>query len=180
VPHIKCIACGQDIYIDPFARPYNGELACPNCGEHMVIRDDYPKGGITVTRAFPSLEELKPVMDLLTPLEKSRLLEASRCLGVGADTACESMCFDALVSILRRIYGGKGELGHYISKMEQDPDLSEETGFISSFKAIRNKVDHPVRISKKLDAESTFSTTKRLILIIAKKKLSKITRKSKA
>jgi hypothetical protein len=34
-------------------------------------------------------------------------------------------------------------------------------------------VDHPDRISTRLEAESTFSTTKRLVLTIVKKKLKK-------
>jgi hypothetical protein len=171
MPRIVCWRCGyQDIYIDAFARPFNGEIACQKCQASIKVEDDYPKGGITATRAFPSLEELTSVWGSLTPLEQSRLIEASHCLGVEANTMCESACFDSLCSMLRRIYGDKRELGYYIDKMKQDPDLSELAGAVSYFSPIRNKVDHPDKISNALDAESTFTMTKRLILGIIKKK----------
>jgi hypothetical protein len=168
MPTIKCWKCGGEWIHDAFVT--SSIEACPNCRTPHKITE-ITLGNWRVEPAFPSLDELLPVWELLTNLEKSRLIEASRRFGVEAYTMCESACFDALVSILRRIYGGREELGHYMKKMEQDPDLKEEAGFISSFKAIRNKVDHPVQVSSKVDAESTFSTTKRLILIIAKKKL---------
>jgi hypothetical protein len=168
MPTIKCWKCGGEWIHDAFVT--SSIEACPNCGTPHKITEITPMNW-RVEPAFPSLDELLPVWKHLTDLEKSRLIEASRCFGVEAYTMCESACFDALVSILRRIYGGREELGHYVKKMEQDPDLKEEAGFISSFKVIRDKVDHPVRISSRVDAESTFSTTKRLILIIAKKKL---------
>jgi len=112
-----------------------------------------------------------PVWEHLIYQEKNRLLEASRCFGIEAYTMCESVCFDALVSILRRIYGGKEELGHYINKIEQYLVSKEEADFISCFKSIRNKVNHSVRVSSRVDAERMFKTTKRFILVIAKKKL---------
>lgn len=74
------------------------------------------------------------------------------------------MCFDALCSVLRRIYGGKEELRHYVNKTEQDPELRDLAGAISYFRERRIRVDHPVTVSTELEAESTFSTTKRLIL----------------
>lgn len=171
MPDVRCWGCGNSIFIDSYARPYNAEIACPNCGSAIRIHDDFPTGGMTSGRMFPSLDDISKFLDYLTDLEKNRLREASHSFGCGAYTACESMCFDALSSLCRRIYGGKGELGHCVDKMEQDTDLSELAGAIAYFKHRRDKVDHPVSISTKLDGESTFLMTKRLIIGIVKKKL---------
>jgi ribosomal protein L37E len=171
---IKCQKCGHLWYHD-FSIASSIE-ACPMCGTpHRITRsiDQALIYAWKVEPVYPSLDELSPVWDSLTPIEKNRLREAALCFGVEAYTMCESACFDALTSLLRRVYGGRGELGFYVDKMESDPDLKDEAGFIASFRFIRNRVDHPDRISTRLEAESTFSTTKRLVLTIVKKKLKK-------
>ncbi len=107
----------------------------------------------------------------LNDIERDRILEAIKCMLVGAYTACESMCYDALVSLLRRIYGERRELGYYVRKMEEDPDLKDVKGAISYFAARRHEVDHPERVSTQDEAESTYMMTRRLIKEIIKKKL---------
>ena len=106
----------------------------------------------------------------LTPIEQSRLIEAAKCYAVEAYTACESMCYDALVSVLRRIYGGRRELGYYVSLMEQDPDLRDVRGAIAYFATKRHEVDHPDRISNELEAKNALNMTKQLIKEILSKK----------
>jgi hypothetical protein len=171
-PHfvVSCPECNLPVKVYCPSFPFEGITTCRNCGTKFYLKTN-GVGSPRMELMFPSIKELESIWGLLTSLEQSRLEEASKCFGVKAYTMCESACFDALVSILRRIYGGREELGHYIPKMERDPDLREEAGFISSFKTIRDKVDHPVRVSTQLDAKSTFETTKRLIRVMAKKKL---------
>ena len=172
VPNVRCVECGSEVYIDSFATPYRGELACENCKTKMWVEGDM-HAGFNVTSLYASLKELEQIWFLLEPIEQSRMTEASRCY-VMAPSMCESACFDALVHILRRVYGGKHELGTYVEKLKKDPELADLHGAISYFGSIRNKVDHPVTISKPLDAESTFAMTKRLILGIARKKADKL------
>ncbi len=167
MPTIICHNCGNNFIHDPTIT--DTIEACTNCKTQIHIKQSSPFNWKT-EQVFPSYKELEPFWDKLTPLVKSRLIEASRCFGCSAYTACESMCFDALCSMLRRIYGGKGELGYYVDKMGKDSDLREFAGAISYFAKIRNRVDHPNGISKRLEAESTFLMTKRLILGIIKKR----------
>ena len=168
MPSVHCPECGSTTYIDAYALPYKGEVGCTECGIHLFVEGDMSIG-FTVTRMRFSLRELEKYWGYLDQLEKTRLEEAVFCSNY-APTACESMCFDALCGLLRRIYGGKRELGFYVGKMEKDPDLRELSGAISYFKARRNEVDHPDRIANPLEAESTFSMTKRLIIGIIEKK----------
>ena len=171
MPELRCYKCGSTWFHDAFVE--ESIDACPSCQTQHKIKYNRPMSW-TVAPAFPSLVELGDVWTLLNELELSRLTEAARCLGIEAYTMSESACFDALGSILRRVYGGKHELGTYVDCMKKDADLNDLHGVISYFSGIRNKVDHPVTISKPLDAESTFTMTKRLILGIAHKKKGKL------
>ena len=56
--------------------------------------------------------------------------------------------------------------------MEKDEDLMDLKGILQYLKDRRNRVAHPDVLSTKLDAESTFQMTKRLLIeIIERKKL---------
>ena len=81
MPIIKCVECGQQIEIDPWAIPYSGELACPSC---RVIMQVYiiTGAGTTVLRKYPSFSELKEIWKKLSDIEKKSLHEASLFLGV--------------------------------------------------------------------------------------------------
>jgi len=50
--------------------------------------------------------------------------------------------------------------------MENDNRLSGLKGILTYFKDVRNRVAHPEKISSKLEAESTFQMTKRLLIEI--------------
>ncbi len=168
MPTIICPDCGKTTYLDPEILHYDWEIACKYCFTKMKVKGSTSKG-IIVTRMRFSLRGLEQYWDYLSKIEQERLEEAVYCSKF-APTACESMCFDALCSLLRRLYGEKKELGYYTKKMEKDPNLSDLSGAISYFYHKRNQVDHPERTSNPLEAESTFSMTKRLILGIFKNK----------
>ena len=76
------------------------------------------------------------------------------------------MSLRVLESILRRIYNVDEPLGRLIERAEQDPRLRSFAFILDYFRETRNRVAHPEKISSRLDAESTFSMTKRLILEI--------------
>ena len=154
---IRCVECGQEIRIDPWSTPYDGELSCPNCGTKMQVFATVREGTF-VRRKYPSFNELKVVWERLSEIEKKSIYEASVSLGVGAYTAIES--------ILRRIYGTNEMLGKLIERMERDNRLADLKGILTYFKDVRNRVAHPEKISSKLEAESTFQMTKRLLIEI--------------
>lgn len=166
MPYFNCPECGNDIIINQSR--YNGEVACKNCATHVFIQCDSTKG-FKITRMRFSLTELEPYWSHLDQIEQSRLNEAVFC-SLYAPSACESMCFDALCSLLRRIYGEKKELGYYTRLMTQDPSLRRLSTAISYFYDRRNEIDHPERIANSLEAESTFLMTKRLIIGIINNK----------
>jgi len=167
MPRIRCVNCGMEIYIDPMATPYEGEAGCPNCGTKMQVY--VSQRGSRVERKYPSLNELRNIQKILSDVEKVSITEASLSLGVGAYTASEMMSLRCLESILRRIYRTNEMLGKLIERMESDNKLSDLKGILSYFKNVRNRVAHPEKISSKLEAESTFQMTKRLLIEIVKK-----------
>jgi len=162
---IRCVECGQEIRIDPWSTPYDGELSCPNCGTKMQVFATVREGTF-VRRKYPSFNELKVVWERLSEIEKKSIYEASISLGVGAYTASEMMSLRCLESILRRIYGTNEMLGKLIERMERDNRLADLKGILTYFKNVRNRVAHPEKISSKLEAESTFQMTKRLLIEI--------------
>ena len=159
--------CGMwtRIRIDPWSTPYDGELSCPNCGTKMQVFATVREGTF-VRRKYPSFNELKVVWERLSEIEKKSIYEASISLGVGAYTASEMMSLRCLESILRRIYGTNEMLGKLIERMERDNRLADLKGILTYFKDVRNRVAHPEKISSKLEAESTFQMTKRLLIEI--------------
>ena len=186
MPKITCWRCGNEYWVDPYIK--EAVVACNKCGAKSRIEDlGLSNYKITPIGAFVSedlIENLlKPLFEdevtkirvwkKLTELEKRRLIEAAKCYAVGAYTACESMSYDALVSVLRRVYGEKRELGYYVEKMERDPDLKDVKGAIAYFAAKRHEVDHPERISNELDAKNALNMTIQLIKEILKRKVRK-------
>ena len=163
----SCISCGKELKL--LSQPYEGEFACIHCKEKMYIKAALLQG-IEIQRVFPTLEELNIVWAKLNPIEQSTLRESTKSFGVGAYTASEFMSARSLEGILRRVYNKKEMLGKLIERMENDSDLKGLGGIFSYFKDVRNRIAHPEEVSTKLDAESTFSTTKRLILEVFKKK----------
>ena len=154
---IRCVECGQEIRIDPWSTPYDGELSCPNCGTKMQVFATVREGTF-VRRKYPSFNELKVVWERLSEIEKKSIYEASVSLGVGAYTASEMMSLRCLESILRRIYG-TNEIRKLIERMERDDRLADLKGILTYFKDVRDRVAHPEKISSKLEAESTFQMT---------------------
>ncbi len=73
------------------------------------------------------------------------------------------MALRTLEGLLRRIYKTNKTLGPLIGKMEHDAKLKDLSGIFTYFKDVRNRIAHPEKISIKLEAESTFQMTKRLI-----------------
>jgi len=69
MPRIRCVECGQQIEIDLWSTPYDGELSCPNCG--IVMQVHVTTGaGTTVQRKYPSFDELKGIWEKLSDIEK--------------------------------------------------------------------------------------------------------------
>ncbi len=167
MPGIRCVNCGMKIYIDPYATPYEGEIGCPDCGTNMQVYVSLE--GSKVERKYPSFEELREIWGTLSEIEKETIQEASLSLGCGAYTAAELMFLRSLESILRRIYGVNETLGKLIEKMENDNRLSDFKDIFSYFKNVRNRITHPEKMSSKLEAESTFQMTKRLLIDIIKR-----------
>ncbi len=122
--------------------------------------------GSIVKRKYPSFEELNEIWEMLSDVERTSIYEASLSLGVGAYTASEMMSLRCLESILRKIYGTNEMLGKLIECMENDNKLSDLKGILTYFKDVRNRVAYPEKISSKLEAESTFQMTKRLLIEI--------------
>jgi len=176
MPKITCWNCGHDYWVDAYIK--EAIVACPNCKARTKVKDEgvnmwkFEPVGAFVSKdlAFELLEEIEDIWEKLTDVEQERLIEAVKCYTVEAYTACESMCYDALVSVLRRIYGGQKELGYYVSLMEKDPDLKNVKGAIAYLASKRNEVDHPERISNRLEATNALNMTKQLIREILTKK----------
>lgn len=166
MPEIRCVECGKGILIDAFSTPYDAELSCSECGTKMQVYIGVGGQGSIVKRKYPSFEELREIWEMLSDVEKKSIYEASLSLGVGANTASEMMSLRCLESILRRIYRTSEMLGKLIERMENDNRLSDLKGILSYFKDVRNRVAHPEKISSKLEAESTFQMTKRLLIEI--------------
>jgi len=179
MPEIRCVECGRRIFIYTFATPYEGELSCPECKTKMRVYVTTGKGS-RVERVLPSLDELYQIVEqrsisaerttqrlvLLDEIIIQSLNEAAICLGYGAYTACEIMSLRALERLLRNVYNVEANLGQLIDMARQDQRLRNLVGTLDYFRQVRNKVAHPDKISSKLDAESTFLMTKRLILEI--------------
>lgn len=176
MPKINCWKCGSEYWIEPTIR--KAIVACPNCKARTKVKNEGLRGWelepvgafVDPDLAFELLEEIEDIWKKLTDVEQRRLIEAAKCYAVEAYTACESMCYDALVSVLRRIYGGQKELGYYVSLMEKDPDLKNVKGAIAYLASKRNEVDHPERISNRLEATNALNMTKQLIREILTKK----------
>jgi hypothetical protein len=153
--------------MDPFATPYIGELACTGCRTKLQV--SVSLAGTTVARKNPSIDDLKAVWDQLADIEQNSLNEASLCIGAGAFTAGEAMSLRTLEALLRRVYQTNEMFGQLLTLMEHDPRLKEFHGIFHYFKDARNRVSHPEKLSSRLDAESTFQMTQRLILEVIKK-----------
>ncbi len=125
--------------------------------------------GSEVTRKYPKYDEVYTAGRILSPAEFQSLEEASRAFGVEAYTACEAMSLRTLESALRKIYGVEEMLGSLINRAEKDPRLTDMVGVVQYFRNVRNRVAHPEKLSSKLDAESTFAMTKRLLLELEEK-----------
>jgi len=159
MPEVRCVECGNKIYIDVFALPYQGVLACPECKFKMRV---YVSGsGTLVEPLYPEIP--REIVDYLTYSEWKFLDESARCIGVQAYTASELSALKVLEAILRRIYSTDETLGKLIEHVENDTNLRHITGIVTYFKDVRNRVAHPDKVSEKLDAESTFSMTIRLM-----------------
>ena len=176
MPLAKCWKCGRVYYVDYATK--EAIVACENCKAKTRVEKEgdnwkfEPVGAFVDSEfVYELLKEIKPIFSEMTEVEQIRLIEAAKCLLIGAYTACESMCYDALVSVLRRVYGGQKELGYYVQKMENDPDLKNVRGAIAYFASKRHEVDHPERISDKLEAENALDMTKQLIREILAKKV---------
>jgi len=179
MPDIRCWKCGKEYRVDVCFG--GGIVACPHCNVKTrvtktgVLYYTEPVGvfvsDVTIMELLEPIITDPDVWNKLNDIEQERLTEAAKCYAVGAYTACESMCYDALVSLLRRIYGERRELGYYVQQMENDPDLREVRGAIAYFASKRHEVDHPDRIADKIEAESTLTMTKRLIREIIMKKV---------
>lgn len=168
MPKIRCVECGEEIYIDGLSTPYLGEIACAGCLTKMQVSVAM-NAGTTVARKNPSLDDLKLVWDDLAEIEQHSLNEASLCIGAGAYTASEAMSLRTLEALLRRVYQVNEMFGQLLVRMEQDIRLKEFHGVFHYFKDTRNRVSHPEKRSSRLDAESTFQMAQRLILEVVKK-----------
>ena len=168
MPNIRCVECGNEIYIDAFGTPYKAELACPYCHTKMEVYVTTSQG-TQVKRKYPKYDELERIWDNLTIVERNSIKEASLSLGSGAYTASELMSLRTIESVLRRIYRVDETFGQLILRMENDDRLKDLKGILDYFKDVRNRVAHPDKTSSKLDAESTFQMTKRLILELIEK-----------
>jgi len=164
MPEIRCVDCGRRIYIDAMSTPYEGEVSCPKCGAKMQVY--VSQNGSKVERKYPSFNELGEIWEILSDVEKKSISEASLSLGIGAYTASEMMSLRCLEGTLRRIYRTNETLGGLIERMERDDRLADLKGILTYFKDVRNRVAHPEKISSKLEAESTFQMTKRLLIEI--------------
>lgn len=162
MPTINCVACPGKIDIDPFSMPFRGDVACPRCKVVMNVDLDLHLG-TSVRRKRPSLDELAPVWDRLSALERSSLEEASLAAGAEAYTASELVGLRTLEAILRRVYGTDEMLGALIKRLSKDPNLSDLAGVLDYFRGVRNRVAHPERVSTKLDAESTLMMLQRVL-----------------
>jgi len=175
MPIVTCWKCGNVYGVDECAK--KAIVSCWKCGAKTRVENVGGKWELKPVGAFVDsvfvrelLKEIEPISSKMTEVERIRLIEAAKCLLIGAYTACESMCYDALVSVLRRIYGGQKELGSYVQKMENDPDLKNVRGAIAYFAFKRHEVDHPERISDELEAKNALDMTKQLIREILTKK----------
>ena len=168
MPNILCAGCGKEIYIDPFALPYQGEVRCPNCKCLMEVYVGKGGQGTIVRGIYPDFdEEFKRLMETgyFTQEEITFLEESSLCIRVGAYTAAELSALKALESVLRRLYKKDETLGKLLEDLEKDEKLVKRgiAGIVTYFKEVRNRTAHPDRVSSKLDAESTFTTVQRLL-----------------
>lgn len=123
-----------------------------------------------VRNIFPTIDELDKVWNKLDIIEKQSIHEAQISFGIGAHTASEIMALRTLEGVLRRVYDTKEMFGALLKRMEKDPDLKDLKEIFSYFKNVRNKITHPEKLSSQLEAESTFSMMKRLILEVFTKK----------
>ena len=176
MPKVTCWKCGFEYFVETYTK--KAIVACGNCGaKTRVERENLTEWKFEPVGAFVDselvyelLKEITPMLSEMTKVEQIRLIEAAKCFLIGAYTACESMCYDALVSVLRRVYGERKELGYYVQKMENDPDLKNVRGAIAYFASKRHEVDHPERISDELEAKNALDMTKQLIREILTKK----------
>ncbi len=175
MPIVTCWKCGNVYAADEYTK--KAIVACWKCGAKTRVENVgggwelKPVGAFVDSESVHELlKEIEPISSKMTEVERIRLIEAAKCLLIGAYTACESMCYDALVSVLRRVYGGQKELGYYVQKMENDPDLKNVGRAIAYFASKRHEVDHPERVSNKLEAKNALNMTKQLIKEILTKK----------
>jgi len=175
MPIVTCWKCGSTYFVEQYTK--KAVVACNVCGAKTRVENvggswEFKPVGAFVDSELVSelLKEMRPILSEMTKVERIRLIEAAKCFLIGAYTACESMCYDALVSVLRRIYGGQKELGYYVQKMGNDPDLKNVRGAIAYFAPKRHEVDHPERISDELEAKNALDMTKQLIREILTKK----------
>ena len=171
---IVCCGCADQIEFDDELIPLDTEVTCPECETVMDV-GLYGKGETNVVSVKRvSIRELKSdmkgVWTKLTLLEKKSLEEALIAFHCNVYTASELMTLRTLESILRRIFNTKDTLGRLLQKLKDDPQFNDLHGVIKYFTDIRNSVAHPERVSKRIEAESTFATAKRLLIELIERK----------
>ncbi len=173
MPSIKCRDCGtswnHDYSIDECIE------SCPNCGvKHKITKKE--NLNFKVDPVFPSLDDLKSVLNELTNVEIDDLIQISKSIGIGAPKPAEMACISFLENFLKRIYEKKsGTLGDLLSLLEKDNELKELAGVVSYFRDQNNKLKHVIGYrSNDERALSTFSMTKELIKTIIYRKKTKL------
>ncbi len=171
---IRCSGCAERIEFDDALLPYNAEITCPDCGTEMTVDlwgEEETNTVKTKRVSIRSLKsDLKGVWSKLSDLEKKSLEEAFITFHNKNYTASEIMTLRTLESVLRRIYKTKETLGKLLDRMENDPKFQDLHGVIEYFTDIRNSLAHPEKISRKLEAESTLATAKRLLIELIDRK----------
>jgi len=168
MPTIRCSKCGKQIFIDTYACPYEGELACEHCGNLMEVYITSSSGSRVKTKYPLPYDDLRGVWHLLNEVERDCLEEAALALGDKAYTGAEFMSLRNLESLCRRCYlKVKGEeftgaWGQILDVLATDKDFEPYADVLNYFRRVRNRVGHPDKISSKLDAESSYKMSLRL------------------
>ena len=106
MPNIICTKCGQTIYVDPYATPYEGELACPHCKNVMKvsIASSLP-GGATIETKYPNPRDEvgEEIWPLLNKVERNSLIEAA---------IAEEREFKPYSQAIEYFRGVRNKLGH--------------------------------------------------------------------
>jgi len=170
MPNIRCTRCGDEIYIDAFALPYEGEIACKNCHNIMDFRMGI-NTGTNVKAKYPNPAETigGGIWMKLQALEQQAFLEAALSLGSEAYTASEFMSLRSLESVSRRCYmklaiKPQPSLDWFtiLDILGSEPAFKPYSEGINYFRDVRNKIAHLDKISSKLEAESSYAMALRL------------------